>query len=133
MNLLLRTLQSPPPVGSLRELALILLLDRLEDIEHAKFRALAQVTLDKKKGVEAFEDYIKVAFPTLTARKEKKRQAARDQLMRWVKTGPLKVTPVNQAAPKSKLHSRLAAKQTTKEQRELYERTTSKWKAKQQM
>lgn len=105
-NLLLRTLQAPPPRGSLQEWALIFLLDRLEDIEHARFRALAQLLIDKKEGAKAFEDYISVAFPSQAIRNKKKNDDIKVALQDWVKKGPMKVTPLIPLG-KSKLKGRV--------------------------
>ena len=132
-NLLLRTLQAPPPPGSLREWLLILLLDRLEDIEHARFRALAQITIDKETGIEAFEDYMKIAFPSLEGRKQLEKQHARDALHSWVGEGPLKVTPLSQPGPKSRLKSRIVARMASREQSETHDNLVSKWKQRAQM
>jgi hypothetical protein len=105
-NLLLRTLQAPPPRGSLQEWALIFLLDRLEDIEHARFRALAQLTIDKKEGVKAFEDYMNIAFPSLAIRKKQKEEETKAVMKAWVGRGPMKVTPLVPLG-KSKLKGRI--------------------------
>lgn len=105
-NLLLRTLQAPPPRGSLQEWALIFLLDRLEDIDHARFRALAQLTIDKKEGIKAFEDYMNIAFPSLAIRKKQKEEEAKAVMKEWVNRGPMKVVPLVPLG-KSKLKGRI--------------------------
>lgn len=92
--MLLRTLQAPPPQGSLQEWALIFLLDRLEDIEHARFRALAQIIVDKEEGAKAFEDYMNIAFPSLAQRKKKREEQMKKLLTAWTSIGGLKVTPL---------------------------------------
>ena len=125
-NLLLRTLQAPPRPGSLREWMLILLLDRLEDIEHARFRALAQIIVDKEAGVEAFEDYMKIAFPFLEGRKQSKTQEVYDALRSWIAEGPLKVTPtVTQR--RSRMKERVVARMATREQAEMHSQVVKKW------
>ena len=91
---MLRTLNAPPKKGSLRESALILLLMKLENIEHAKFRAQAQIFMDHEKGVEAFEEYMKIAFPYLESVKKREKADHIRALEDWVKTGPLKITPM---------------------------------------
>ena len=88
---------------------LILLLDRLEDIEHAKFRALAQIQVDKEAGVEAFEEYMKIAFPSLEGRKKASADSAKAALLSWIKEGPLKVTPL-MGSVRSRLKMRSAAR-----------------------
>lgn len=103
---MLRTLHAPPKKGSLRESALILLLMKLENIEHAKFRAQAQIFMDQEKGVEAFEEYMKIAFPYLESIKKRDRADHIKALEKWVKQGPMKVIPM--VAPK--LRSRMKHK-----------------------
>ena len=94
---MLASLQAPPKVGSLQEWVLILLQYKLEDIEHARLRAVVQVLVDKEKGVDAFEDYMKIAFPYLEGRKKQQKEEAMKGLMDWINTGPLKVTPMQDA------------------------------------
>jgi hypothetical protein len=124
--LLLATLQAPPRFGSLREWVLILTLHRLEDVEHAKFRALAQVTLDKDQGVKAFEDYMKIAFPYLEGRKKAQKDEAKGALKKWISEGAFKITPVVQNNIRSKLKTRVLARQASKEDSQLYQRVASK-------
>lgn len=100
-QLLFHTLQKPPPAGSLQEWVLILYLDRCEDIEHAKFRALVQVVLtvrseNQEPGLEAFEEYMNKAFPNLRTRKKKKHEDVLNVLKQWVGQGPIKVTPLSE-------------------------------------
>jgi len=83
------------------------LLDRLEDIEHARFRALAQVLIDKESGVEAFEDYMRIAFPSMHQRKKKRDDSMKDLLKSWTTQGPLQVTPLQEKRGKSRLKQRL--------------------------
>lgn len=109
--MLLRTLQAPPPKGSLQEWTLIFLLERLEDIEHARFRALAQLLIDQKTGAEAFEDYMKIAFPSMTARKEQSNNQVKQVLKDWTSKGPLKITPLTAPQGRSKLKQRLVRTQ----------------------
>ena len=67
---------------------------RLENIEHAKFRAQAQLTLDEKQGIGAFEEYMKIAFPYLESMKQREKSDHIKALEQWTKQGPLKVTPM---------------------------------------
>ncbi len=106
---MLRTLNAPPKKGSLRESALILLLMRLENIEHAKFRAQAQIYLDQKQGVEAFEEYMKIAFPYLESIKQREKSDHIKALEDWVKRGPLKVTPMLAPKMQSRLKHKMVA------------------------
>ena len=124
-NLLLQTLQAPPPSGSLQESVLILLLMRLESIEHAKFRALAQIELDPKAGVEAFDEYMKMAFPYLDAIKRRDQQDLMEHLKKEVARGAIQVTPVMPTKMKSRLKTRLQRRtkpRSKKEVESLYEK-----------
>lgn len=86
---------------------------KLETIEHARFRALAQITIDKEKGVEAFEEYMKIAFPYLEATKKKERKDHIEILKREVAKGPLSI----RALTTPKLRSRISeAKSRSKPQ-----------------
>lgn len=80
-------------------------LDRQEDVEQARFRAIAQLIYDKEKGAEAFEDYMKIAFPYLTGKRKAQAQDAKRALEDEVKKGMLKVTPLGMPW-KSKLSQR---------------------------
>lgn len=98
---------------------------RLEAIEHARFRALAQIYLDKDKGVEAFEEYMKVAFPYLEATKKKDREVALKELNQWIGKGAFKVTPIAMPKMRSKLKARLVERsrpQTKEEADKLYKK-----------
>lgn len=100
-------MQAPPPRGSLQEWVLILVLDRLETVEHARFRALSQIMLTagvdsseaREAGVKAFDDYMKVAFPGLESKKKKREDVTKQMLKQWISQGPLKVTPSAQMRP----------------------------------
>jgi hypothetical protein len=104
-----------------------LTLFRLEDVEHAKFRALAQVQLDKEKGIEAFEEYVKIAFPGQTALKREQATEAHQALKQWVDSGPLKVTPLQQPTARSRLKQRVVARMASREDSELYDKVSNKW------
>lgn len=85
-------------------------LDRVETIEHARFRALAQIMLvsgadDQGAGTEAFEDYMKYAFPNLESKKVNKQKMMMEALKEWTGLGPLNVTPM--AMPTMKGRSRM--------------------------
>lgn len=84
----------------------MLYVNRLEDIEMARFHALAQIIVDKEKGVEAFERYTKIAFPGFESRKRRTDDDFKKQLRDWVKTGPLKVTPMQTPQGKSRMKTR---------------------------
>lgn len=116
-------------MGSLREWVIILLLNKLEDIEHARLRAVVQVLLDKDKGVEAFEDYMKIAFPYLEGRKKQQKDDAQKALMSWIKEGPLKVTPLHEEKRgASKLRKKVAAKMASEEVQHKTNKVLDEWK-----
>ena len=98
---------------------------RLESIEHAKFRALAQLEIDPKAGVEAFEEYMKIAFPYLEAIKGKDRDEILKVLKAEVARGAIQVTPHLPPKMTSRLKTRLTRRtrpQTKKEAASLYEK-----------
>lgn len=80
---------------------------RLESIEHARFRALAQIVIDQEKGVEAFEEYMKVAFPYLEATKKRDREQFIDILKKETSRGPMRVTPLQQSLARSRMKHRV--------------------------
>lgn len=84
------------------------MLDRLEDIDHAKYLALVQVIIDKEAGIKAFEKYMTIAFPSLALRKKEQSEEMRKVLEEWVGRGPIKVTPLAPLTGRSKLKSRVA-------------------------
>ena len=95
-----------------------------ETIEHARFRALAQIVIDKDKGIEAFEEYMKIAFPYLEATKKKERKDHIKLLQDEIKRGAITVKPMAQP----KLSSRIvkarerAQPQSQAEEKRLYRR-----------
>jgi hypothetical protein len=125
--MLLKTMRAPPRVGSLQEWVIILTMYRLEDVEHARFRALAQLIVSKEKGIEAFEDYMRLAFPALESRKKEKADDAKKALHAWVGSGPLKVTPLAMPTAHSRLKQRVAARLAKREDNQLYDEVTKKW------
>jgi hypothetical protein len=109
-QLLFHTLKQPPPSGSLQEWVLLLYLDRMEDIEHAKFRALVQTLLavgadNHETSIQAFEDYMNKAFPNLSTKKKKKHEQMVDVLKHWVSQGPIGVTPLSN--PDQRMRSKM--------------------------
>jgi len=107
-------MQAPPESGSLQEWVLILTLDREEDVEHARFRALAQLILSigaekQDSAITAFEDYMKRAFPSLETKKQRTKDKMFQALKDWVGGGPLRVTPM---AMPSKVKSRMVQRIT---------------------
>lgn len=103
---------------------LTLLVVKLETIEHARFRALAQIVIDKEKGIEAFEEYMKIAFPYLEATKKKERKDHIQHLQREISRGPISVRPVQSPTYKSRVQAARArsAPQSRAEERRIYRR-----------
>lgn len=125
---MLQTLRAPPKSGSLRESVLILLLIKKEDIEHAKFRALAQIQISKKEGVEAFEEYMKIAFPYLSAEKQKRHAAAIKVLEAEIKRGAFSIRPQQPLVVKSRMQGRILSRtkpQSPQQADELYRKMGS--------
>jgi hypothetical protein len=77
----------------------------MEDVEHARFRASAQIMFDKEHGGEAFEEYLEVAFPGRTARRRAGEKDAQKLLAEEVgKVGKgFKVTALPEPTLRSKL------------------------------
>lgn len=80
-----------------------LLMMKLETIEHARFRAISQIIIDKDKGITAFEEYMKLAFPYLEATKAKDRESNIAVLKKWVGRGPFSVKPLQMPNLKSRI------------------------------
>ena len=87
-----------------------MLLMRLEDIEHAKFRAQAQIHMDAEKGVEAFEEYMKIAFPYLESVKKRERSDHIKALESWTSQGPLVITPMLSPSMQSRMKHKIIAR-----------------------
>lgn len=85
----------------------------MENIEHAKFRAQAQIFMDQEQGVEAFEEYMKIAFPYLESVKQREKADHIKALEDWVGRGPMKITPM--LAPK--MQSRMKHKVVSSERK----------------
>jgi hypothetical protein len=101
---------------------------KIESIEHAKFRALAQIQISKKEGVEAFEEYMKLAFPYLAAVKQQKHAQAIKILEAEIKRGAFSIRPQAQPLMRSKLQSRITSRkkpQSPEEADALYKRMGS--------
>ena len=107
-----------------------MLLHKQEDIDHARLRAVVQVLVDKESGAEAFEDYMKIAFPYLEGRKKQKKEEVREQLLSWVKGGALKVTPQEDIKKRgrSRLKERVVARMASPKQQKLHADVVDKWK-----
>ena len=107
---MLRTLKEPPEKDSPREVALTYFIIRLEDIDHSKIRAIAQLILNPEKGKETFDEYMKTAFPYLVTAMLRDKDALQKQLMEEVKRGPMEVKqlerPMDKKGNKARVISR---------------------------
>ncbi len=54
--------------------------------------ALAQLQLEKEKGVERFEEYRKMVFPWIKVAQDREKEVYRKALERAVRQGPLRVS-----------------------------------------
>jgi hypothetical protein len=79
---------------------------RREQIEHARTRVLAQILVDKDKGIEAFEPYRKVAFPWADRQAMATDRRMVERLLAEVKAGALSVQPLEGAPMRSRLKNR---------------------------
>ena len=68
-------------------------------IEHAKFRALAQILVDKEKGPEAFDEYRQIHFPWLEKQKNRNKAEHLRLLMQEIKRGGLVIKPLGEKKP----------------------------------
>jgi hypothetical protein len=89
-----------------RESLLVLYVLKREQIEHARTRVLAQTLVDKDKGVEAFEQYRKVAFPWAEAHAKAADRKMVERLMNEVGAGALAVRPLEGAPMRSRLRTK---------------------------
>jgi hypothetical protein len=101
------SLREPPPRGSPQESILMRFVLKKEEVEHARLRALAQAIIEKDKGKEVFDDYMKVAFPWLENQKGRDADVHRRILMDEVKRGGLAIKPLWED---TKMRSRLKTK-----------------------
>ena len=96
----------------------MLLMMKLETIEHARFRALAQIIIDQEKGVRAFEEYMKLAFPYLEAVKTRDKDKLLEVLRREVRRGPLMITPMKQPMVHSRLKKRTDIRRRSRKEKD---------------
>lgn len=108
VQILFQTLREPPPRGSVRESVLRLYVMQKEEAEHAKFRALAQLLLDKEAGAKAFEEYFDAAFPHIKAENARNDMSyakyLHEEVVKAMKQGGLRVSKVSEP---HKVNSRL--------------------------
>lgn len=62
-----------------------------EEIAHARIRALAQIMVNKEKGPEVFEEYMKSAFPWIQTVRKRTNDEQIKILMDEVKKGVLQI------------------------------------------
>ena len=99
---------------------MMFLLNRLEDIEHARFRALAQLIADKEEGIKAFEKYMQIAFPALALQKRQKDEETKKVLAQWLARGPMRVTPITPPTIRSRMMTRVVKVDTDEKANALY-------------
>ena len=105
----------------------MLLLMKLEGVEHARTRALAQILMNQEAGVKAFEEYMEVAFPYMEAAKGRDKVEAMKAMKDFVEAGPFGVRPLPTPKMRSKLKHRLVRRDnkktmTREEENALYEK-----------
>lgn len=88
---------------------------RLEDIEHAKFRAQAQIQMDQEEGITAFEEYMKIAFPYLESTKNREKADHIKALESWTSQGPLKITPMLSPSMQSRMKHKIIARDSKRD------------------
>jgi hypothetical protein len=119
---LFQSLREPPVKGSLRESVLVLYVHMREQIEHARLRALAQAVVNKEKAVEAFEEYLKAAFPWLETQKRRDVQHFVKLLGDEVKRGALGIRPLWEKPVRSRLKTRVVQRRSEKSMDDIYEK-----------
>lgn len=112
---MMSTLKEPPRFGSVRETALIMFTLMKERSDHARLRSIVQSIVDKEKGVEAFEEYMKTAFPWIESSKGKDRMDHMKRLMSEINRGPLAVVPMAMTSAKSRLRERIEKKEAPRD------------------
>jgi hypothetical protein len=85
-----------------------------EQIEHSRLRALAQAIINKEKGKDVFDEYMKVAFPWLETAKQRDKTNHVRILMEEVKKGTLGIKPLWQ---ETKMRSRLRTRVVEREEK----------------
>lgn len=82
-----------------------------EQIEHARLRALAQAIVEKDKGKEVFDDYMKVAFPWLETTKTREKSDHIKVLLEEVKKGGLGIKPLWEDKGRSRMKHRVVERE----------------------
>jgi hypothetical protein len=117
--LLFHTLREPPRKGSLRESILLLYVLKKEEIEYTRDLALAQIQLDKDKGLERFNEYRKNMFPWVETAKKRDDDAHKKLLEEVVKRGPISIRAMHQPKLRSRLVQRVEKHQASKVTKEV--------------
>lgn len=89
-----------------------------EQVEHARLRALAQAVISKDKGKEAFDEYMKVAFPWLERTKQREKSDHVRVLLEEVKKGGLSIKPLWEERMRSRLKHRVIERPVVQKSRE---------------
>lgn len=101
----------------------MVLLMKLENIEHARTRALAQILIDQEAGSKAFEEYMKIAFPYMEASKSRDKAEVMKAMNEFIKAGPIGVRPLPMPKMRSKLKTRVVNRGVNRETaNKLYEK-----------
>lgn len=116
--MLFATCREVPPKGSLRESVLLLYVLKKEQIEYARDLALAQIQIDKERGLERFNEYRKEMFPWVDTAKKREEDAHKEILEKVVKGGPLVVRAMHQPRLKSRLVQRVEKKASPEQRRQ---------------
>jgi len=75
-----------------------------EEAEFLKWRSLVVMLIDKKQGGEAFDEYLKAAFPYLEVEKTREKSSIIEMLQKEVSRGPITIKKVSTPAVRSRLH-----------------------------
>lgn len=89
-----------------------------EQVEHARLRALAQAVISKDKGKEAFDEYMKVAFPWLATSKRRERDDHVKVLLEEVKKGGLGIKPLWEEKMRSRLKHKVIEREPVQKTRD---------------
>ena len=88
---------------------MLLYILKKEEIEYSKELAMAQILIDKEKGLEQFEKYRKKMFPWVDTAKTREKDLHKKILMDAIKQGPLSIQPIQTAKVTSRLVRRKQA------------------------
>lgn len=104
-------LPGPPPPGSPLESVLILVWNMRQDAHWFATRAMVQAAMDIQDGGkaanDAWKEYTDVYFPYLAQKRKKGDQVALESLMKEVKKGGFKVTPLEPLSRKARRGKKL--------------------------